>query len=764
MVLGLGLGHALVGQPIRPVVAPIPAPVSPPNAANPNQRLRLQRPDAPGPNDVNITADLQESQGSERHLRGHVRVETIDKKLEADELDYNDETGDVEARGHVRFENYADGSKLQCDHGKYNVNSETGVFFDVNGTSAAKIVARPGLLTTSDPFYFEGKWAERQEDRYIVHDGFVTDCRVPKPWWRLTAPKFDIIPNDRAIAYHAVFRIKRVPIFYVPAYYKSLKKMPRKSGFLTPNVGRSTRFGEMLGISYYWAINRSYDTLYRIQYFTQRGFAHTYDLRGKVKPGTDFNFSLFGVNDRGLRFDDGRVEKQGGYQFSFDGRSDLPGGWEARAQVNYLSSFLFRQSFSESFHEAIFSESRSVGFLTKHWSTFGVNLVADRQEQFQSTEPDDKIVIRKLPEVEFLGRERQIWSALPVWFSLESSAGLLHRTQPTFQTRQYMSRLDFYPRLTGAFHWKGFSLVPSFAVRETSYGSSLQSGLLSGQNLLRSAREVRIELLPPALGRIYQSPKWLGGNKVKHVIEPRIEYVRVDGINNFDRTIRFDEIDIMSNTNQVTVSLTNRLLVKDKNGVVSEVFSWEVSQSRYFDPTFGGAVITGRRNVVLSSEELDGFAFLNGPRNYSPVVSRLRFQRKIGLEWRVDYDPLFGHVSNSSFTADVRFSKYFASVAHNQVRTDPLVAPNSNQFSGVFGLGRPNRKGWNAAFNAYYDYKRQILASSTAQVTYNTDCCGISVEYRRFNIGSRDDTQYRVAFAIANIGTFGTLRKQERIF
>src|SRR5207302_1344702 len=209
---------------------------------------------------------------------------------------------------------------------------------------------------------------------------------------------------------------------------------------------------------------------------------------------------------------------------------------------------------------------------------------------------------------------------------------------------------------------------------------------------------------------------------------------------------------------------TNRLLVKDKNGVVSEVFSWEVAQSRYFDPTFGGAVITGRRNVVLSSEELDGFAFLNGPRNYSPVVSRMRFQRKIGLEWRVDYDPLLGHVSSSSFTADVRFSKYFASVAHNQVRTDPLVSPNSNQFSGVFGLGRPNRKGWNGAFNAYYDYKRQILASSTAQVTYNTDCCGISVEYRRFNIGTRDDTQYGVAFAIANIGTFGTLRKQEQIF
>jgi LPS-assembly protein len=53
---------------------------------------------------------------------------------------------------------------------------------------------------------------------------------------------------------------------------------------------------------------------------------------------------------------------------------------------------------------------------------------------------------------------------------------------------------------------------------------------------------------------------------------------------------------------------------------------------------------------------------------------------------------------------------------------------------------------------------------STADVTYNTDCCGISFEYRLFNIGTRSESQYRMAFAVSNVGTFGTLRKQERIF
>ena len=33
-----------------------------------------------------------------------------------------------------------------------------------------------------------------------------------------------------------------------------------------------------------------------------------------------------------------------------------------------------------------------------------------------------------------------------------------------------------------------------------------------------------------------------------------------------------------------------------------------------------------------------------------------------------------------------------------------------------------------------------------------------------FALGNRNENQFRVAFAVANIGSFGTLRRQERIF
>jgi LPS-assembly protein len=740
-----------------------PAPV---NAANPNQRIQIHRPDEPGPNDVIANADSEESEGSIRHLRGHVHLETTDQKLDADEVDYDEETHIAEARGNVLFENYLDGSKLNCDHGTYNVDTGTGVFWDVRGTSVPVIIARPGLLTTTNPFYFEGKWAERTEDRYIIHEGWITDCIVPKPWWRLTATKFDIIPHQRAIAYRAVFHIQNLPLFYFPVYYKSLKRIPRQSGFMTPNIGHSSLYGGMIGLAYYWAISRSYDTFYRIQDFTARGYAHTFDFRGKVKPGTDFTFNLYAVSDRGVNIGNGVIQKQGGVQFTFDGKSDLGDGWDARLHLDYLSSFLFRQSFAQSFQGAIFSESHSVGFIDKHWNDYGLYIVADRDVEFESTIPSDRIIIRKLPEVDFLGHDQQIVGGdLPLWFSFESSAGILDRSQPEYQTGRFVSRLDVYPHLSSAVHLAGWNVTASVGARETEYGSSLQDGLATGGAMLRSAREVRLQILPPSLERIYDSPKWLGGVKFKHVIEPRIEYGFVDGINDFNRIIRFDETDIMSDTNQLTLALANRLYTKDKDGHVTEVLSWDLSQARYFNPTFGGAVVAGQRNVIESSEELDGFAFLDGPRNYSPIISALRFQHVVGVEWRLDYDPLFKRVSNSSINIDYRFlSKYFFSIGQTEVRTDPVVAPSSDQLHGLIGWGNQNRKGWNGATSIYYDYKNHVTVFATVEVTYNTDCCGISVEYRRFNIGTRDDTQYRMAFTVSNIGSFGTLQRQDRIF
>ena len=760
-----------MAQTYRPAYLPS---LSPPVSAMtiaPKSPLKPIRPNAPALNDVRVSAVFQESDGDKIHLRGRAEVETSDMLLQADEIDYDRDTGDAEGRGNVRFEHFTNGEKLTASRVEYNVNEQTGKFFDVSGTSPAKIDARPGLLTTSNPFYFQGKWAERQQDRYILYNGFVTDCKVPNPWWILKGPKFDIIPDNRALAFKSIFWLRlpgstglKTPLLYAPAFYKSLSKNPRKSGFLSPNIGNSSRRGMMVGLGYFWAINRSYDLTYVSQYFTERGFAHHVDFRGKLNERTDFGAVVYGVNDRGIQIGNTRL-KQGGFLVTVGGRSDLGHGWTARGEFNYLSSFAFRQNFTESFHEAIFAESHSTGFLTKHWSSFGANIVVDREEVFQFQSTNNQVITRKLPEFEFLSRERQINKrVLPLWVSLESSAGLYRREEPLFTTREFMDRVDVEPRVTTAFYWKGFSLVPSFSARATHYGESFEANRATGANIVRTSREITADLVFPSLARIYKAPKWLQADKLKHVIEPRATFRDISGVADFNKIIRIDTTDLFANTREVELSLTNHLYKKNKNGKVEEVLSWQLWQRRYFDPTFGGAVVPGQRNVILSSADLTGFAFLDQYRNYSPVVSALRYYYKIGVEWRTDYDPLRGHIVNSTLTADWRKDKYFVSLGHSQVRNDPVLSPSQNQFRATVGVGNENRRGWNAGFSAYYDYRLKILQYTTSQVTYNTDCCGFSLQFRRFDLVNRNENQYRIAFSVANIGSFGTLKRQERMF
>ena len=118
--------------------------------------------------------------------------------------------------------------------------------------------------------------------------------------------------------------------------------------------------------------------------------------------------------------------------------------------------------------------------------------------------------------------------------------------------------------------------------------------------------ELAVDIAAPSLSRIYRAPKWMG-DRMKHVIEPRLRYRYTAGIDDFERVIRFDSRDLIHNTNEAEVSITNRLYVKDDaSGQVREAAVLEVWQRRYFDADFGGALVPGRRNVLRSS--LDFFA------------------------------------------------------------------------------------------------------------------------------------------------------------
>jgi LPS-assembly protein len=83
---------------------------------------------------------------------------------------------------------------------------------------------------------------------------------------------------------------------------------------------------------------------------------------------------------------------------------------------------------------------------------------------------------------------------------------------------------------------------------------------------------------------------------------------------------------------------------------------------------------------------------------------------------------------------------------------------------GLVGWDRSDTRGLSLGFQTVYDFRTASTQFMTTQVTYNSDCCGLSVQFRRVGVGLGVRNDFRVAFAVANIGSFGSLRRQERVF
>ncbi len=72
-------------------------------------------------------------------------------------------------------------------------------------------------------------------------------------------------------------------------------------------------------------------------------------------------------------------------------------------------------------------------------------------------------------------------------------------------------------------------------------------------------------------------------------------------------------------------------------------------------------MVPGRRNVFTTTEDLTGIAFLNGPRTWSPVISKLRVQTSANtdVQWQLDYDPVLGRINSSATFVEYRVGEYF---------------------------------------------------------------------------------------------------------
>jgi len=337
--------------------------------------------------------------------------------------------------------------------------------------------------------------------------------------------------------------------------------------------------------------------------------------------------------------------------------------------------------------------------------------------------------------------------------------------------------------------------VPEAALRETSYTigqdpdlTGARSGIptISHDPIHRADVEASLDIRPPAIERDFTLGPW--HRVLRHVIEPEITYHYVTGIGAKARNvILIDTTDIATDTSEASFGLTQHFYLKptephpcaanntDAGGcppMPREWASWTIAQKFFFDPDFGGALIPGRRNVFDSTLDLTGIAFLTSPRYRSPIVSRMRFEAvpNLRVQWDLDYDPKAGRFDADNLYAGYSRGRTTVGVGHallNAVdeKGSSAALIKSQQLVPFLQIGKPGGNGLNLAANAGYDFTLGQLQYAGVQTAYNWDCCGLTLGYRRFQLGSvRDETQYLYSFTIANFGSVGDIRRSNSVF
>lgn len=758
--------------------------------------------------DLNVEARTQTVSGPENARvfvhEGNVDARIGTYRLQADKVTVYEAINKVIAEGNVVFDQ-GDQQRITGSRAEWNYRTKTGFFLNSTGFS--------NQTQDGTRIYFTADRVEKVSlDTIVATNVQITACDEDVPKWSFHAKRAMIKTGDWVRVYVPDLRIKGVPIFYLPYASVSLKQRDRASGFLTPTFGGSGAKGFRISNSYYQTLGRSADITLRSDIYAKRGLGMGADLRTRGNSRSYLNLGFFLVKDRIFGHSaDADHPDQGGSSFYAEGVHYFPNGFIAAADVNVTSSLAYRQVFSDSIQQAISPEERSQVFVNKDHNDYSFNFLARSQT---TSLPNTKIFIRELPSIsiEKRGSPLNFLKKLPLYFSFEASAeGVSRKETPDdliafrrdvggdpIVTPSVVQRLDFHPRLQLPLYFFGVSVTATAGGRATYYSNSIDpiNRAILARDITRGYGEVELDIRPPALAKDYHRGD--GGFFFRHLIEPYITYRRIKGVDNFDRIIRFDDVDALADTNEIEFGIANRFFTRRSTETVSsaavkaartgdkaslasqpyEALTITVRGKYFFDRFFGDALVPGERNQFYPINTFSGFSYGGVPRAFSPINidARYRPRKDVFVDLRTDLDTHGGGLRAFSTTFGINRPLVQAFQTFYYTRAIDLV-PSLKQYADARGQEAGTLRGsqWSPSIflgnreqglyggaSFFFDFQTRpgetnnSLISSTVTLGYSWDCCAVTTQYYSFNVGVRQENRVVFAFRLNGIGAFGT--------
>jgi len=711
--------------------------------------------------------DLNNVNETHTLLLRNVHIDCNDIQLFADQVELFSDVDRLRATGNVVFVSGV--SRISAERLEFNTRTKTGTFFTASGIASleGRGIERSLFGSQEPDAYFYGETVEKLGPKtYKITKGGFTTCVQPTPRWQFVATSVTLTLEKHAVLTNALLKVKDVPLFYVPAMYYPINKEDRATGFLMPIYSSSTIRGQTFKNAFFWAINRSQDATFFHDFFSKTGFGYGAEYRYVQSRGSTGNVQAYVLNEHDADYEqaDGSVSTQPGvdsYQITGSLQQAMTSHVRLSANANYFSSLVTQQRYQQGIYAAT-TRTRSFGInSTGNWGATTVSGSVERSETFADVNSDNSNVIGSLPRIT-LGRAEKRMGSLPIYYGSTSEVVTLIRTdkQGDKINERGLTRVDVFPTVRFPFtKWPYLTFNSSIGFRETYWSESLDdAGRRVPDSVQRRYFTLQSTITGPVFTRIWNTPKRTYAQKFKHVIEPAFRIQRVTPIDNYDNIVKLDSPDyVVGQVTSFQYGLNNRIYAKKENA--REIVNVAITQSYYTD---------ARAAAVDREYQSSTFNTTPRPNHFSPValMTHVSLTPETDATFRTEYDTQFHALRTLALNGSMRVGWTNASAGWSQTRFIPGYNTQAAATHFLNAAGSVRRPGGalSATYVFNYDMKLDAFVNQRLIAGYNTQCCGLAVEYQRFNYGTAAsavgvprDRRFNISFTLAGIGTFSDL-------
>lgn len=606
-------------------------------------------------------------------------------EMKADTATYLAKSSEIDARGNVSLTDK--NGTISADTILMNIEDQTGKL-----TSTT-------IALTNQKIRFNGKLAEKVgENRYVFHDGTVTSCQTEDnnaPAWSINWKKADITLDGMAVLQHATFKIKKIPLLYVP-YIILPAKTTRQTGFLWPEMSHSNRGGSGWTTPFFVNISPSNDLTLYPGYYEKRGvfagieFRHVNDQNSKATLSINYQKDRSTDNGPPGSHLDGNDYRQDGFlrtkhdRFWLRGKADqyfskssaLHLDIDAVSDQDFLHEYrdglagfsknnaAFINDFSRGLQEASLNFRESIlQFSSRGQRSSGgleVRYVDDPLADLTATEP-----AQTLPRI--LYSNRLPFKQLPFSFSWDSEY-VSYRPKGGIGYQ----RVDLFPRLIVPLPLGQMvegTIIGGF--RETAYRIETSGQPLTGWNYSNSQNRNTTEFSTNIATILTRDFPTDSGHKFTHTFRPNLRYNYLDSGDQTEHP-NLDSFDRLTDENSLTVELNNYFS--------SSKTSQKMLQTRqlgYLKLNQPYNLKEAKRNLIGPADKRQPFAdttldmeispstnlflrYQTALNHYGNGVSRYNLQSRYSNlrqdGWSIDYDYVKGSVRNVNLATSLRIT------------------------------------------------------------------------------------------------------------